>query len=324
MSIVTNTSLMIAVVVGLLVSASASASTLDPDKNLCLPTWPHKTAKSYLTEISNGWRPLETEAGPNKVNELHNAETILEQFRKAGYSNAIAYAAIVNAMEESALNNRAIMSTPFRYKDKFYPHGTRAVGLFQLLPSVSGAGGPSGKAEGYSSDFQQRRYAGTRTQANKHGEEPDYLGRTYYNGQHPVVNTRRIILEVERDGAALIAADKRGHSIATLTYIFARDIERPSGNVWTRKYKAAQMFGHHFAYSSNPNDMFPLEFKVPEPPEEPPGYCEQVFEPKPKSSSHLAAMLPMGLFGLVLFGLARKRESNAAEREFFPPGLDFS
>jgi hypothetical protein len=308
MSIVTNTLLMIVFVVGLLFSASAQASSLDPDKDLCLPTWPHKTAESYLAEISNGWRPLDTEAGPGKVNELRNAEIILAEFRKAGFSNAIAYAAIVNAMEESALNHRAIMSSPFRYKDKYYPHGTRAVGLFQLLPSVSGAGGPSGKEEGYTSNFMQRRYAGTRTQAHKHNNEPDYLGRTYYNGQNPIVNTRRIILEVKRDGAALLAADKRGSSIAVLSYLFGRDIERPSGNVWKRRYKAAKMYGHRFAYDDNPNDMFPLEFKVPEPPYEPPGYCDQVFEPTPQRS-HLAAMLPMGLFGLVLFGLARKRDS---------------
>jgi hypothetical protein len=288
---------------------SSPGFAIDLDEDTCLPTWPRENAHDYVQDISNGWRPLELAYGRYRVNEVRNVRIIHEEFRKAGLSNAMAYAAIVNAMAESALNERALMTSPFRYKDRYYPRGTRAVGLFQLLPSVSGAGGPSGLAEGYKREFMGRRYAGTAWQAAKYGDTPDHQGRMYYNGQDPRINARRIIMEIERDGQHLVDADAKGASIATLTYIFARDIERPSVNVWKRRYQATKMFGLDIADRSHPNDLFPLEFEVPDPPWKPLPTSEQlnVEEPEPESTIALATMLPAGVFTLVLFGLGRGR-----------------
>ena len=297
------------IVVGLMMAFPAQA--VDVDEATCLPTWPHASAADHVVTISNGWRSLERSYGWNKVNEQRNVRVILREFRKAGFSNALAYAAIVNAMAESALDHTAVMSTPFRWKNKFYPRGTRAVGLFQLLPSVSGAGGPSGYAEGYPRNFMGRRYAGTAWQAKHHGSVPDWQGRTYYNGQDPAINTRRIILEVRRDGANVLAAERHGASIAKLTYLFARDIERPSVNVWKRQHQAAQMLGAELAYREHPNLMFPLEFTVPDPPPPPLESCPQ--EPEIDTAPRLSSVWPVGLLALALFGLFRVRTRDDSD-----------
>lgn len=247
---------------GLAVSAPAHAEYL-PGVETCemeeaLP------AEAWLDRITTGWRPLR-DGEPGRygmADERTNAQVIYEVFREAGYSHGIAFAAIVNAWSESALDQNAIMDAPFTWNDprrdrtKHYPRGTRAVGLFQLLPSVSGAGGPSGIAEGYSRDFQGRRYAGTRWQARRYGDTPDGLGRMYYNGQDPRINAERIVLEVDRDGDRLVAAAARGASIAELSDIFGRDIERPQSSTRYRRTLAAKMLGAELAWARNPDRLF--------------------------------------------------------------------
>lgn len=219
-------------------------------------------AREYVERMTTGWRPLAEarEGRHGVVNERHNALVIYEVFKEAGYSDAIAMAAIVNAWAESALDNTAVMDQPFWYGGKHYPNGSGAIGLFQLLPSQFGGGGPTGPEEGYSREFQGRRYAGNPWQARHHGEIPDAAGRTYYDATDPRVNTERIVLEVERDGARLLAAEARGASIAELSDIFGRDIERPQNSTRYRRALAADLFGHDIAYARNPASMF-----LPEP-----------------------------------------------------------
>lgn len=195
-----------------------------------------------------GWRRFNAE-------ERANIRVIFETFLEHGYSPAVAAAAIVNAWSESAFEADARMSEPFHWKGRDYPYGTGAIGLFQLLPSPGAGGGPAGPERGYSRTFEDGRYAGTRWQALRYGKTPDYRGRRYYDGTDPRLNTERIILEVERDGARLLAADRRGASIAELSYIFGRDIERPHVSCWSRRRKAAQLFGR-LAMVTFPNLLF--------------------------------------------------------------------
>lgn len=196
--------------------------------------------------------------------ELRLAALIHETFVDAGYSDAIAFAAIVNAYAESQLNPYARMSQPFAWKGRYYPNGTGAIGLFQLLPSKWGAGGPTGPDRGYSRTFMGGRWAGTRWQARRYFDQPDGRGRRYYDGTDPKLNTERIILEVERDGARLLAAEERGASIAELSYIFGRDIERPQLASHHRRHLAVKMFGKELALTRHPARLF-----APEPEPEP-------------------------------------------------------
>jgi len=196
--------------------------------------------------------------------ERHNATVIYRTFREAGLPHSIAFAAIVNAWAESALDSRARMTQPFAWKGLYYPKGTGAIGLFQLLPSPGGAGGPSGPERGYSRTFLDGRWAGTPWQASRYGDTPDGRGRRYYDGTDPVLNTERIILEVERDGDRLMAAWKRGATIAELADIFGRDIERPQLSTRHRRYLAVKMFGPELALTRHPDRLF-----APERPREP-------------------------------------------------------
>ncbi len=213
-------------------------------------------AEAWLDRITTGWRPL-------SPMERRNAGVIYRSFREAGHTHGLAFAAIVNAWAESALDHRAVMRQPFRWRDprnpsrtKYYPRGTGAVGLFQLLPSVSGAGGPSGLAEGYGRPFRDRRWAGTTWQARRHGTTPDWRGRTYYDAMDPQVNTERILLEVERDGARVVAAAERGLPIAVLADLFGRYIERPQSSTRPRRRLAARMLGGQLAWTPNPDGLF--------------------------------------------------------------------
>ena len=219
---------------------------------------------AWLDRIETGWGPLRDDM-PGRhglVNKRENARVIYWAFVDAGYPEAIAYAAIVNSMSESALDNSARMSDVFTYGDLHYPRGTGAIGLFQLLPSRNGAGGPSGPEQGLSELFQGGRWAGTPWQATHHHDVPDGLGRTYYDATDPVLNTQRIILEVERDGDALMAAYHRGASIAHLSYLFGRDIERPSVSTWYRRREAVQMLGQELAMTRHPDRLFAPEPSV--------------------------------------------------------------
>lgn len=239
------------------------ASAWDCPDDMPLP------ASVWLDRLSTGWRPLRTrEPGQHGwINERENAKVIFYAFREAGYPAAIAMAAIVNAWDESALDNGARMDRPFQYNGRDYPDGTGAIGLFQLLPSRSGAGGPSGPEQGYPHVFQDGRWAGTPWQAENHHDEPDAWGRRYYDATDPVLNTQRIILEVERDGDALMAAYERGASIAELAWIFGRDIERPSISTWYRRQSAVEMLGRELALSEFPERLFgpdPLDTVVPD------------------------------------------------------------
>lgn len=218
-------------------------------------------AEEWITLVGTGYRDFEED-------ERENARIIHQTFRDAGYSHALAMAAIVNAWTESALNRKAAMRDPFTWTDpdnpervRHYPNGTGAIGLFQLLPSVSGAGGPSGIPEGYSRNFMGRRYAGNAWQARRHHTVPDGLGRTYYNGTDPRINTLRIVLEVERDGGPVVAAAKRGATIAELADLFGRYIERPQCSTRYRRQVAVDMLGPELALTKFPDRLF-----APDPP----------------------------------------------------------
>ena len=211
-------------------------------------------ASQWLDRITTGWRPLRAQRGQHGwIDERYNAHVIHEVFRDYGYSHALAFAAIVNAWAESALDNTAVMDTPFAYNGKRYPRGSGAIGLFQLLPSSSGAGGPSGPEQGYRRTFRGGRYAGNRWQARHYHDEPDSRTRRYYDATDPRTNTERIVLELERDGKRIVQADARGASIAQLAYLFGRDIERPQSSTWYRRKLAADMLGEELAWAKNPN-----------------------------------------------------------------------
>jgi hypothetical protein len=59
---------------------------------------------------------------------------------------------------------------------------------------------------------------------------------------NPIANTRRIISEIEQYGKALIAAARGTTSVADLSAIFARDIERPFDSVKAGKLRKAQTY----------------------------------------------------------------------------------
>ncbi len=222
-------------------------------------------AREHVKSIDYGWRDLQNgvwgEFG--RIDEIDNALVIYDTFKEYGYSDAVAFAALVNARAESAFDNTAVMNEPFAYRGRYYPNGSSAIGLFQLLPSKFGAGGPTGPEEGYDRVFQDRKFAGNKWQARRYGDKPDARGRRYYDGTDPRINTERIILEVERDGTKLLEADRRGASIADLSYIFGRDIERPQKSSWYRRRLAAEMFGNDIAYTRHPNDvLFATEAEV--------------------------------------------------------------
>ncbi len=277
-----------------------------------------------LESMRNGWRPLsELERGEfGMINEVENARIIYDAFREGGYSNAIAFAAIGNAWAESALDNTAVMDDPFRYNGKTYPHGSGAIGLFQLLPSSSGAGGPTRLERGYPRGFHNEKYAGNAYQARHHGTVPDGYGRMYYDATDPRTNADRIVLEMERDGAAILEAEARGASIAHLTYLFGRDIERPGMPTYYRRQIAADMLGHKLAYARHPERLFqpdpvvdPVEEALAlhriESPWEPPE--SEVPPAPPREPRPLLARPPvvlgfLGLIGVFLFG--RVRQTN--------------
>lgn len=271
---------------------------------------------AVLATMRNGWRRL-SRSQPGRhgmIDEQANAIAIYEVFRDHGHSAPLAFAAIVNAMAESALDNSARMDQPFTFGELHYPRGTGAVGLFQLLPSRSGAGSPSGPPEGYPREFMGRRWAGTRWQAQHHADTPDWLGRTYYDATDPRVNTARIVLEVERDGARLLAAERRGASIAELAWLFGQEIERPQHSTLYRKKMAVDMYGPSLATARNPGRLFaaepdPVEVierlelvtspAAPEP--EPPAPVDTAREPRARLAS--APLLPALLAIALSFAL---------------------
>lgn len=234
---------------------------------------------TWLDRVQLSWRPLEPR-------ERLNVEVIHREFTAAGHSDALAFAAIVNAFAESALDETARMSDPFYWNGIDYPNGTGAIGLFQLLPSKAGAGGPSGPERGYSKTFMDGRWAGTRYQAKNHFDEPDARGRRYYDGTDPVLNTQRIILEVERDGFRLMKAERAGASIAELSYLFGMEIERPQYPTHARRVMAVEMLGRELALSRNPEQLFadPVKPRVKHP---------QCAIPKPEFAELQQSEVPM-------------------------------
>lgn len=224
----------------------------------CAPDEP-LPAEDWLASIKTPGRQFTPQ-------ERHNVQVIHQTFHEEGYPHALAFAAIANAWAESALNERARMSQPFAWKGLSYPNGTGAIGLFQLLPSKWGAGGPTGPDRGYSRVFMGGRWAGTRYQAMRYADTPDGAGRRYYDGTDPRLNTQRILLEVERDGGRLMAAAERGASIAELAHIFGRDIERPQNATHHRRQLAIKMFGSELALTRHPERLFVDEGEVDETP----------------------------------------------------------
>jgi len=214
----------------------------------CDPSSP-LPARTWLDSISTPGRSFTED-------ERHNAEVIYETFREQGLPHSLAFAAIANAWAESALDADARMTQPFAWEGIYYPNGTGAIGLFQLLPSPGGAGGPSGPERGYSRTFLDGRWAGTPWQARQYGDHPDPAGRRYYDGTDPRINSERIILEVERDGERLRQAWKRGATIAELAHIFGRDIERPQNATHHRRLLAIRMFGEELALTRHPDRLF--------------------------------------------------------------------
>lgn len=255
----------LAVTSSLLIASVASVASADPgvsdvDERECSVD-AKLSGSEWLERVTKGFRPLvERGVGDHgPFNEIENARVIYWTFVEAGMPEAIAFAAIVNSKSESALDNKARMDDVFNFGDLHYPNGTGAIGLFQLLPSARGAGGPTGPEQGYGRVFQGGRYAGTPWQARAHHTVPDAAGRTYYDATDPVVNTQRIVLEVERDGDKLMEAYERGASIAYLSYIFGRDIERPSVSTWYRQHEAVAMMGPELALTRHPTRMFAPE-----------------------------------------------------------------
>ncbi|MFK7927312.1 MAG: hypothetical protein AB8H79_03940, partial [Myxococcota bacterium] len=81
-------------------------------------------AEEWISLVGAGYRDFNEE-------ERENAAIIHRTFRDAGYPHAVAFAAIVNAWTESALNRKAAMSQPFTWTDpdnpervRHYPNGT--------------------------------------------------------------------------------------------------------------------------------------------------------------------------------------------------------
>jgi hypothetical protein len=133
---------------------------------------------------------------------LKNANLIVVQFLRAGYPLGVALAAVVNARHESDLSNYAAGDSG------------RSIGLFQLYDSGAGA------------------------------------GMTIEERQDPKTNTKRIIEETDiygvknyRDGRTnLMTAYDQGASVAELSLIFGRDIERPKNAGAGRDGTARKLF----------------------------------------------------------------------------------
>lgn len=279
---------------------------------------PRFTVDEALDNLRTGWRPLASSRPGHRgpVNELANARVIHDVFVNAGLSDAIAFAAIVNAWAESALDEAAVMDDPYVYLGKPYPNGSGAIGLFQLLPSSNGAGGPSGPEQGYAELFQGGRYAGNRRQARLYRDTPDARGRTYYDATNPRINAERIVLEVRRDGKRLIAADAQGASIAVLSQIFGAEIERPQTSTFYRRKLAAQIVGAELAWANHPSERFappldPLDeheaYEAHECASAPPVLlvASNDLPPEPAPEPNQSPGLPVGAAALMLAGLSR-------------------
>ncbi len=133
---------------------------------------------------------------------VKNANLIVFQFMRAGYPLGIALAAVVNARHESDLSNYAAGDSG------------RSIGLFQLYDSGAGA------------------------------------GMTIEERQDPKTNTKRIIEETDIYGSRsysdgrtnLMTAYDQGASLAELSVIFGRDIERPANAGAGRDETARKVF----------------------------------------------------------------------------------
>ena len=130
--------------------------------------------------------------------QRRNANYIVSEFALAGYSPAIALAALANAWEESRWQN-----------DAWGDNGASG-GLFQLN-TAAGAG----------------------------------RGMTKAQIESPVLNTRRIIKEVQDYGRHLLWQSTTSVPVAELAGTFARDIERPADPALAasrRKQKMHELF----------------------------------------------------------------------------------
>ena len=136
------------------------------------------------------------------VQRVKNANLIVTQFMKKGYPLGIALAAVVNARHESDLSNYAAGDSG------------RSIGLFQLYDSGAGAG----------MTIEERQDPKTNTL--RINEETDVYGnKTYSDGR---IN--------------LMDAYNQGASVATLSLIFGRDIERPKNAGAGRDGTARKLF----------------------------------------------------------------------------------
>jgi hypothetical protein len=145
--------------------------------------------------------------GTPPTTRLANARIILSEFTAAGYTPALAAAALVNAQAESGLNHRALAGAV----------GEDSVGLFQLNASGGGRG-----------------------MSTAQRQDPVLNTRRIISETVAAWNARDGGVE------SLSAAVARGASVAELAGLFGYHVERPAdryGAIAKRAALARQMFG---------------------------------------------------------------------------------
>lgn len=132
------------------------------------------------------------QVSPN-ARQLTNARTIVQLFRAAGYSDAVAAAAVANAWWES--NTAHPVDGARGLNERAIGDGGKSVGVYQMHENGAGS------------------------------------GMTVAQRMDVANATREMIAREMKTSAAraLLQADLAGESLSTLVYLFGRDIERPWG-----------------------------------------------------------------------------------------------
>jgi hypothetical protein len=139
----------------------------------------------------------------------NNARIILNSFESRGYPLGIALAGLANARAESDLSHTVGGDKGPKYG--MPPGEAGSVGLFQLYHS--------GRGHGF----------------------------TTAQRQDPELNTKLIIDDVDENGCAIIERYNAGATVGELTFLFARDIERPASKGVGREKYAVRMYGSSIA-----------------------------------------------------------------------------
>jgi hypothetical protein len=187
------------------------------------------TLRGVKTTLPSAWIPL-----ARLPRAIRNAKLIVSKFAAAGLGTAAGLAAVVNAMDESQLDHRAIA-----HEGPTDPND-RAAGLFQLAPWGTGECGAAGYGMSLSARRNRRRNVNRIIDVVK--------GRKKVRLPSPTsgscVQTTQF-----RDMA------KSGASIAQLTVQFCEEIERPGpGKCSKRASTARRMFGD---YADMPGGSLP-------------------------------------------------------------------